>query len=186
MDEFEKRPIFNSEKSPASLEEKQSQMRANLEKELEYLKENKPEDYEKARNELDELNRQLNSEQFRQSMSGLANFFQNLSQGFAGFSQAQKDEISSMKVEAVNPFKDQTFDIDLDPRVISFLFSLDGKGFDDYSINDIKPIADNPTDKKQWNIMTNPFKYNDKIYKNLFEELFRLNEDTQDFYKKGE
>ena len=187
MNDFDKKPDFGSSKTFEDGQNRGETIKRNMELELSYLKEHDPKKYEEARKEYEEFNRQINSDEFKQSMAGLASFFQGLSQGFNNIprdlSESDKRDLSGFKAEAVNPFIEHNYEVDLDPHIISFLFSLDAKGYDDYNINKIEPINENPTDKKQWNILTNPFKGIPAVYNNLFKELFRLDEDTQDFYK---
>lgn len=65
----------------------------------------------------------------------------------------------------------QEYEFDFDPKVISFLFSLDGVGF--FRKNDKNTADDktNPTSIKQWNNLDNPFFINEKTKEYFYRYL---------------
>ncbi len=158
-----------------------------MQMELEHLKETDPKKYEEAKKEMEEVTRGLNSPEFREAMANMSNFFAGLAGLAGGMRMNQKDadyrDRKEVFTKETNPFKEFDADIDLDPSVISFLFSLDGVGFNDYSMSNIEPDFTNPPERKQWDISTSPFKAYPDLYNKFFKVCFKLDKDTADFYK---
>lgn len=153
-----------------------------MERELENVRQNNPEHYEEAKKEVEEIQAKMNSEEFRSSMAGIANFFA----GLAGMTLApsQNDNLKEQVERVTNPFVEDTSDILIDPQVMSFLFSLDGVGYDDSNIHDIHDIPDVIPPKKQWQNNTSPFLSNFTFYDDFMVPFLKLDKETEEFYKK--
>ncbi len=60
----------------------------------------------------------------------------------------------------------------IDPRVISYMFSLDGVGFD----NNGKELKENPTQVKQWEHPHSPFWSDNNVRENFLKAVLKLEE----------
>ena len=73
----------------------------------------------------------------------------------------------------------QEYEFDFDPKIISFLFSLDGVGFHRSGNVNVDDKKINPTSVKQWKNDDNPFFINEKT-KNIFYRYLEINEDKDE------
>ncbi len=76
-------------------------------------------------------------------------------------------------------YEEQDYEFDFDPKIISFLFSLDGAPYKRKGNLLVADYSTNPTDFKQWTFSKNPFLENE-LLEEYFYRTMKINKEKDD------
>ena len=82
------------------------------------------------------------------------------------------------KIQMIH-YEEQDYEFDFDPKIISFLFSLDGASYKRKGNLLVADYSTNPTDFKQWTYSKNPFLENE-LLEEYFYRTMKINKEKDD------
>ncbi|MBP5342609.1 hypothetical protein J6Y73_01635 [bacterium] len=189
---FERRDLKKKkiDKNPSnlSLEEKRKLEFEGAKKELEYMKkelDNNPEAKEMLKT-LGEIFKGIkSSETDEKEDTNILNQFGKISGASA--EQISQDynsvldkirNIEKYEKKYVVNYEPKDYEFDFDPKIISYLISLDGAGYKDYRNSGTIDEKTNPTSVKQWTNLNNPFLKNETL-KRFYYKYFEIDEEDE-------